>query len=192
MLLTSGIASKAFSSLFCSLIQELSEAPSIHKDMFNTMLDADDITLQDLEGNLTIKHILQETERLHPPVIGGCRGASKALCFDGYIIPRGYRVWYMSAIANRDASKFSSPDDFQPCRWAKLNQEFKGSDELHLSFGMGERNCTGKRFSEMLISLTLVKFISRFAIEEKAVEEYKYVPVKRAVDNHLRTIHLKI
>jgi cytochrome P450 len=76
---------------------------------------------------------IEEVLRCRTPFTQLTRMTNKEVDFDGHVIPAGRMVALWLAAANRDESRFASPDSFDPRR--QPNQ--------HLSFGHGIHFCLG-------------------------------------------------
>ena len=81
-----------------------------------------------------IPSFIEESLRFEAPVQGLFREAKNDVTIGGTTIPAGDHVWVVYAAANRDADKFTRPDDFDPTR---------SNAREHLSFGNGEHFCIG-------------------------------------------------
>ncbi|GLJ24778.1 hypothetical protein SUGI_0473750 [Cryptomeria japonica] len=90
---------------------------------------------------------VQETLRLYPPVGGSWRKAIVDISYDGYTIPKGWKLSWVMRSTHRNAEYFEDPEKFDPSR-------FDGNGPApytFLPFGGGPRMCPGNEFARMVI-----------------------------------------
>ncbi len=80
-----------------------------------------------------IEAAVEESLRFDPPVLGLYRNTTRDVELHGEVIPEGSKVWINYAAANRDASIFENPDEFDLQRPIKR----------HMAFGLGVHFCIG-------------------------------------------------
>ena len=88
--------------------------------------------------NAPLEHVILETERLCPPIIGVLRRAMDPWVLGEMEIPAGWDVWLYFPLINRDAEIYG-PDAsrFDPQRWEKP------MTPPAMSFGQGDTECLG-------------------------------------------------
>ena len=95
-----------------------------------------------------LDQLLQEVERLYPPVPMGFRGVIETFTFNGYTIPKGWMALYMVNAAHHDPAIYQDPDVFDPERFGQDRNE--GSVPFSLvGFGGGARVCVGYAFAQL-------------------------------------------
>ncbi|KAL8591595.1 hypothetical protein ACOMHN_030481 [Nucella lapillus] len=97
---------------------------------------------------------------------------------DGYRVPAGYSVLYMTHAAHRDPSVFSSPEVFRPDRW---NDTKALSDDNLFVFGQGRRNCLGEHLTRYIMQ-SIVRHLLQcyhWVLPERQDLSLKYMPVSR-------------
>ncbi|XP_030841572.1 putative cytochrome P450 120 isoform X2 [Strongylocentrotus purpuratus] len=122
---------------------------------------------------------LLETERLWPPVLGGRRLVREDFVLDGYKVPKGYAVIYVSSIAHRDPNVFKNPNSFDPTRWANKRTE---KEKLLFCYGDGPRCCVGTSLMK-----NLIKKVSQYLVghynwtlgDQEEDLDYKWLPMAR-------------
>lgn len=136
---------------------------------------------------------LQESLRLHPPLLGGIRFVSEqnysnGLVVDGVNIPCGSRLWYSCRHANTDPAIYERATDFDPSRW--MHQETYSTSALQghgykcpfqypcagdlredqvpspMTFGGGDHKCPGRDLSWGFL----------FEIAKQIIECYDLLP----------------
>ncbi|XP_041477363.1 beta-amyrin 28-monooxygenase-like [Lytechinus variegatus] len=131
------------------------------------------------ESSDYLEYCLLETERLWPPVLGGRRLVREDFILDGYKVPKGYAVIYVSSIAHRDPDVFKNPNTFDPTRWADNSKE---KEKLLFCYGDGPRCCVGTSLMK-----NLIKKVSQYLVghynwtlgEQDEDLDYKWLPMAR-------------
>jgi len=99
-----------------------------------------------------LNHLLLETERLAPPIIGVLRRIldDSWEVNDGLEIPKGWDVWLYFPLINRDTKTYG-PDarSFRPDRWEK------GTLPRPMTFGQGRKRCLGMAMVRRIVALVL-------------------------------------
>ncbi|XP_072177889.1 uncharacterized protein [Diadema setosum] len=131
------------------------------------------------EDSEFLKWCLLETERLWPPVIGGRRLVTKDFVLDGYKIPKGYGIIYVSSMAHRDPKAFANPDSYDPLRWAANLEEQK---KLLFCYGAGPRCCVGTSLMRTLVQTVSEYIVQRYSWTlgpSQETPDYKWLPIAR-------------
>ena len=80
---------------------------------------------------------------------GGFREVVKDFSFNGYYIPKGWKVLYRIPESHKDQSIYSQPEEFNPDRFNTLKAESNQVDYSLVGFGGGARICLGIAFAQM-------------------------------------------
>ena len=96
-----------------------------------------------------IEAAVEESLRFDPPVLGLYRNTRCPVTLHNVDIPQGSKVLMNYAAANRDASVFTQPDQFD------LQRERK----RHMSFGLGTHFCLGAPMARMEAEIALAGLI---------------------------------
>ncbi|XP_030547604.1 beta-amyrin 28-monooxygenase-like [Rhodamnia argentea] len=96
-------------------------------------------------------NVICEVMRMTPPVTGSFREALVDFTYEGYTIPKGWKLFWSAALTHEDPNFHPKPASFDASR-------FEGSGPAPYSyapFGGGPRMCLGKEFArvEMLVFL---------------------------------------
>lgn len=86
-----------------------------------------------LEDEGLIGSAIEESLRFDPPVLGLYRNTTRDVELHDVVIPEGSKVYINYAAANRDASVYPDPDNFDVTR----------NPQRHMSFGLGVHFCLG-------------------------------------------------
>ncbi|OMO63692.1 Cytochrome P450, partial [Corchorus capsularis] len=102
----------------------------------------------------------QELLRLNPPVFGNFKCAKRDINFDGYDIPKGWKVFWFAAGTHMDEKIFNDPDKFDPGR-------FEVSSKLlppytYIPFGAGPRICPGAEYAKIEALLIIHHLIMNY------------------------------
>ncbi|KAL6526316.1 hypothetical protein OROMI_029956 [Orobanche minor] len=108
--------------------------------------------------------VIYETSRLATIVNGVLRKTTKDMEINGYLIPKGWRIYVYTREVNYDPCLYPDPLTFNPWRWMGKN----GLENQHqfLIFGGGTRQCPGKELGLAEISTFLHYFVTRYTWEE--------------------------
>ncbi|CAN1172135.1 Taxane 13-alpha-hydroxylase [Linum perenne] len=103
--------------------------------------------------------VAQETMRMYPPIFAGFRVALQDIHFQGYLIPKGWQIFWASAMTHMDNTIFPEPDEFKP-------ERFENTASLppycYIPFGGGARICPGYEFAKVEILVTIHYLVTQF------------------------------
>jgi len=173
LLFVSALIPKALSSLLTSTVIE---TQGESKEQLRNLASTDSRILSD---------ILLEASRLYPPFYGGRRITKENVNIDGYLIPEGHQVIYITRFGNRDKETFDNADQFLPERWQGVDINKR---DLVWTFGGGKRVCVGTEFINRILKHVMSFLLSEYKWEiEGEVPPYKMLPVSRPK----QTVHVK-
>jgi len=128
-------------------------------------LGNDDLTMMD--------RCMQETQRMYPPAPGLSRIVPNEVVLAGFKIPANQQCAMMLQLSSQNVECFKTPEEFQPERWIKINEEKDAkANWCSRPFGFGKRNCLGES-----IALHTVKNAAKKIIE-KCVVGYPAEPLQ--------------
>ncbi|XP_041368097.1 putative cytochrome P450 120 [Gigantopelta aegis] len=179
LLFISALLPKALASLLTSLCIEISRDDKVS-------LQSELLLKPDILDNLYL-----EVQRLYPPFIGGRRVAKKNLTVDGYKVPKGHGVVFMTYAAHRDESVFPNSDEFCPDRWKDCSCD---SRRNLFCFGGGPRCCVGEKLVDCIVKTIITKLLSTFSLQLLPGQdlEYKWLPVSRPKEEVFCSFQKKI
>ena len=135
LMFSSSMVSKAIASVVASFMLQMVRSPDVCAKLRQGFVE-------NCKDDAYLERVIEEVMRLHPPVMGCCRVATKDLVIQRRKIPEGSNVWFSFASANRDKAKFDNPDMFNPDRWAGRGGE--GTEaSAHFTFGAFDHDCLG-------------------------------------------------
>ncbi|XP_070012372.1 beta-amyrin 28-monooxygenase-like [Nicotiana sylvestris] len=102
--------------------------------------------------------VVSEVLRLTSPITGSFREALVDLNYQGYIIPKGWKLYWNGAVTHMDPKFFPNTKKFDPSR-------FEGAGPTPFSyvpFGGGPRMCLGKEFARLEILVFIHNVVKDF------------------------------
>ncbi|KAK9742553.1 hypothetical protein RND81_03G181400 [Saponaria officinalis] len=135
----------------------------------------DPITWEDYKSMKFTRAVIIETSRLATIVNGVLRKTTQDMEINGYVIPKGWRIYVYTREVNYDPYLYPDPFTFNPWRW--LDNKGLESKHYFLIFGGGTRQCPGKELGIAEISIFLHYFVTRYRWEE--IEGNKLVQFPR-------------
>lgn len=134
---------------------------AVHKDIqdrvfqeLESIADADNISLEQLNELVFLDQCIKETLRLTPAIPMFGRKLQKDIQLDQYTIPAGTNIFISPFCTQRLGNFYHNPQQFDPDRYnsSKLLHPF-----AYLPFSLGHRNCIGKikikfkRFNKLIL-----------------------------------------
>ncbi|XP_043706109.1 cytochrome P450 85A-like isoform X1 [Telopea speciosissima] len=123
----------------------------------------DPITWNDYKSMRFTRAVIFETSRLATVVNGVLRKTTQEMELNGYVIPKGWKIYVYTREINYDPILYPEPFTFNPWRWMDKSME---SHNYYLAFGGGSRLCPGKELGIAEISTFLHYFVTRYRWEE--------------------------
>ena len=116
--------------------------------------------------------VLSETLRLYPPSSRTNRQVVHETVICGKRIPGGISVTFPVAGLHRLPEFWPDPEKFDPERFLPENKE--KTQYAYLPFGIGPRNCIGKRLALLEVKMAIVTLLQNYRIEPS--EKLHYPP----------------
>ncbi len=123
------------------------------------------MSLEQLGKMQYLEQILNEIERLHPPVGGGFRGVVKPFEFNGFHVPAGWMLSYSIPGTHQLASIYPEPKRFDPDRFSPERQENKQKPFSLIGFGGGPRICLGIAFAKLEMKIVAAQLLRSYQWE---------------------------
>ncbi|KAF8107301.1 hypothetical protein N665_0124s0092 [Sinapis alba] len=131
------------------------------------------LDLEDIKSMKFTRAVIFETSRLATIVNGVLRKTTHDLELNGYLIPKGWRIYVYTREINYDTSLYEDPMIFNPWRWMEKSLESKS---YFLLFGGGARLCPGKELGISEVSSFIHYYVTRYKWEEKGGEKLVVFP----------------
>eukprot|EP01018_Ginkgo_biloba_P010815 Gb_06028 [translate_table: standard] len=125
-------------------------------------------TCQDTKKMKYTWQVLQETLRMFPPGYGTFRRAIVDIEYNGYTIPKGWKLLWSVHSTQRNEVYFKEPREFRPSRF---EVEDAAAPYTFLPFGGGTRVCAGWGLAKLKVQLFMYYFVKTFS---------DYVPIDPA------------
>jgi cytochrome P450 family 26 subfamily A len=174
------------SSACTFIVKFLAELPEIYEGVYREqmeiakskapgeLLDWDDIQKMKYSWN-----VAREVLRLAPPLQGAFREAMADFTYNGFHIPKGWKLYWSANSTHRNPEYFTEPLKFDPSR-------FEGTGPApytFVPFGGGPRMCPGKEYARLEILVFMHHLVKRFKWEkiipdEKIVVDPMSIPAK--------------
>ncbi|XP_054799059.1 beta-amyrin 28-monooxygenase-like [Prosopis cineraria] len=168
------------------IVKFLAELPHIYDQVYQEqmeiakskgagkLLNWDDIQKMKYSWNVAC-----EVMRLAPPLQGAFREAINDFIFNGFTIPKGWKLYWSANSTHKNAEYFPEPDKFDPTR-------FEGNGPApytFVPFGGGPRMCPGKEYARLEILVFMHNLVKRFKWQkllphEKIIVDPMPVPAK--------------
>ncbi|ERN17869.1 hypothetical protein AMTRI_Chr10g226630 [Amborella trichopoda] len=134
-----------------------------HSAIRNAKGPDDPITWDDYKSMEFTHAVIYETMRLSTIVNGVFRKTTQDMELNGYLIPKGWKIYVYVREINYDPLLYPDPFTFNPWRWLEENTD---SHRYFLLFGGGIRQCPGKELGKVEIAVFLHYFVTRYGWEE--------------------------
>ena len=101
-----------------------------------------------------LEQVIKEVLRMVPPVVrSGSRKVVEDCELDGYLIPKGWDIYYQIHETHQDSQVYNHPEHFDPDRFSLERAEDSQKIFSYIPFGGGIRECLGKAFAKLEIKL---------------------------------------
>ncbi|XP_049343377.1 cytochrome P450 716B1-like [Solanum verrucosum] len=161
------VAGYATSSVLITfMVRLLAKNPNIHaavlkeqEEIAQSKSPGESLTWEDLGNMKYTWRVAMETMRMFPPIFGGFRQTVKDIEYGGYLIPKGWQIFLVTAKTHMNSSIFQEPEKFDPAR-------FENTASLppynFVPFGGGARICPGYKFAKIETLVTIHYLVTHF------------------------------
>nr|QNS29931.1 cytochrome P450 [Nothapodytes nimmoniana] len=143
----------------------------------------DPLDYNDYKSMLFTRAVIFETSRLATIVNGVLRKTTQEMKLNGYVIPKGWRIYVYTREINYDPCLYPEPLTFNPWRWLDKNLETQNNFFI---FGGGTRQCPGKELGIAEISTFLHYYVTKYRWEEVGGKLVKFPRVESPNGLHIR------
>ncbi|KAM6549818.1 hypothetical protein CsatB_021494 [Cannabis sativa] len=124
-----------------------------HLDLTIDKRPGESLTLDDIKKMKYTWQVARESMRLFPPIFGSFRKAIVDIEYQGFTIPKGWKVLWTAYGTHYNAECFQDPSSFNPSRFDEPVPPY-----VFLPFGGGPRVCAGYQLAKLII-LIFVHFV---------------------------------
>ena len=154
----------------------LAKNQDVQEKLYEEILDIvgdDHITYDSIRDLAYLEATIDETLRMHPPVIAHFRSCTKDCVIKGIPFKEGTNVQLAIHAVHMDPELFPEPTKFQPERFLKENAENIVPYSFR-PFGAGPRICIGQRFALTEIKLFMAKLLKAFRVVDTPQTKMEY------------------
>ncbi|XP_022842841.1 beta-amyrin 28-oxidase-like [Olea europaea var. sylvestris] len=174
------------SSACTFIIKFLAELPEVYDGVYREQIEiakskapGELLNWEDIKKMKYSWNVACEVMRLAPPLQGAFREAITDFMYNGFEIPKGWKLYWSANSTHRNPEFFPEPLKFDPSR-------FDGSGPAPFTFvpfGGGPRMCPGKEYARLEILVFMHHLVKRFKWEkiipdEKIVVNPMPIPAK--------------
>ncbi|XP_047310959.1 cytochrome P450 85A-like [Impatiens glandulifera] len=166
-----------------SVLQELKKE---HLAIREKKKPEDPISWDDYKSMQFTRAVIFETSRLATIVNGVLRKTTDDMELNGFVIPKGWRIYVYTREINYDPSLYPDPLTFNPWRWMEKTTRLESQNHFFL-FGGGSRLCPGKELGLVEISTFLHYLVTMYRWEEVGGDKLMKFPRVEAPNGlHIR------
>ncbi|KAL1556585.1 cytochrome P450 85A-like [Salvia divinorum] len=168
--------------------QALEELREEHFGIRRRKAAGEPVDWDDYKSMRFTRAVVLETLRLATVINGLLRKATQDIILNGFLIPKGWKIYAYTREINYDPILYPEPLKFNPWRWLDKNLE---SHNYCLLFGGGGRLCPGKELGIATVSTFLHYFVTTYRWEEIGGEKIVEFPRVEAPNGyHIRVMKL--
>ncbi|KAL4576038.1 hypothetical protein LXL04_012128 [Taraxacum kok-saghyz] len=163
------------SSTCTFIVNYLAELPEVYEGVYKEqteiaksktsteLLDWDDVSKMKYSWNVAC-----EVLRLIPPTQGTFREAISDFTYNGYSIPKGWKLYWSTNSTHKNPDFFSEPEKFDPSRFdSKALVPY-----TYVPFGGGCHLCPGKEFARLEILVFMYHLVRKFKLKKAIPNEH--------------------
>ncbi|XP_030944408.1 beta-amyrin 28-monooxygenase-like [Quercus lobata] len=156
------------------IVKYLAELPHIYDGVYKEQMEiakskapGELLNWDDIQKMKYSWNVACEVLRLAPPLQGAFREVINEFIFNGFSIPKGWKLYWSANSTHKSAQYFPEPEKFDPSR-------FEGSGPApytFVPFGGGPRMCPGKEYARLEILVFMHNLVKRFKWEKVLPDE---------------------
>ncbi|XAR49499.1 Taxadiene 5-alpha-hydroxylase [Bertholletia excelsa] len=119
----------------------------------------ENLTMEDTKKMRYTWQVAKESMRLYPPIFGSFRKAITNVEYDGFLIPKGWKILWTTYGTHYNEDHFQDPQVFDP----RIFDEGKEMEPyVYLAFGGGTRICAGYQLAKLNILIFLHFVVTQY------------------------------
>ncbi|KAH0653871.1 hypothetical protein KY289_031549 [Solanum tuberosum] len=128
-----------------------------HANIMSNKGPDEGLSLEDTKKMKYTWQVARESMRLFPPIFGSFRKAIADIEFDGFTIPKGWKVLWTTYGTHNSAEYFKEPQNFDPSRFEGPVQPY-----AFIPFGGGPRLCAGYQLAKLNILIFVHYVVTKY------------------------------
>ncbi|MED6170635.1 hypothetical protein PIB30_032919 [Stylosanthes scabra] len=141
------------------------------------------LSIEEIKKMIYLTKVINEVIRITEWSVPLCREATTDVDINGYIIPKGWKVFIWQRCCHRSSEYFPNPKDFNPFRWDSDDFTKGGA---FFPFGVGTRMCPGRDLIKIEMLIFLHHFLLNYKFEQINTRcPLSYMPTPVPKDNCL-------
>ncbi|KAI6697198.1 hypothetical protein NL676_017317 [Syzygium grande] len=128
-----------------------------HMDIKSRKREWEDVNGEDIKKMSYTWKVAREAIRLFPPIFGSFRKAIVDIEYEGFTIPKGWKVLWTTYGTHYDPEHFQDPISFDPDRFDEAKPPY-----VYVAFGGGPRVCAGSQLARMNILVLMHHVVTRY------------------------------
>ncbi|KAL3632268.1 hypothetical protein CASFOL_025252 [Castilleja foliolosa] len=128
-----------------------------HNDILRNKRPGEYLTYEDTKKMIYTWQVARESMRIFPPIFGSFRKATQDIEYDGYTIPKGWKILWTAYGTHYDPEYFEDPLSFNPSRFEEPMQAY-----AYVPFGGGPRLCAGYQLARLNILIFVHYVVTRY------------------------------
>ncbi|KAK7318714.1 hypothetical protein RJT34_03420 [Clitoria ternatea] len=156
------------------MIKHIGQSPDIYQRIISENADIrkskGSLDWEDIQKLKYTWAVAQESMRLYPAAPGTFREATTDITYEGFTIPKGWKIFWAIIGTNKNPRYFHEPESFDPSRF----EENVPAPYTYVPFGVGPRSSPGKDYTRYVILTFIHSLITKFKWEVMLPDEKVY------------------
>ncbi|KAJ4723888.1 Cytochrome P450 [Melia azedarach] len=163
------------SATMISIIKFLAELPQVYEGVLQEQMEIakskgpeELLNFEDIRKMKYSWNVASEVLRLRPPSFGTFKEALTDIDYNGFTIPKGWKLHWAALGSHKNPEYFPDPEKFDPSR-------FEGNQEIvpfsYVPFGGGPHTCPGRQYAKLQILVFMHNVITNFRWEKVFQDE---------------------
>ncbi|KAI3775260.1 hypothetical protein L1987_49831 [Smallanthus sonchifolius] len=157
------------SSACAFIVKYLAELPEIYNGVYkgDPSVKFYSCLFSDGPSSTDYRRALPDHQRLAPPLQGAFREAITDFMYNGYSIPKGWKLYWSANSTHKNPEFFLEPSKFDPSRFERNGP----APYTFVPFGGGPRMCPGKEYARLEILVFMHHLVRKFKWEKMIPDE---------------------